>query len=111
MPHCIIEHSIEIDGNILIPLVHSGAIESGLFEPEGSDIKVRAIAYSNYQTGSVDINFIHVTLKILSGRDLKQKSKLTHLVLQKLETLSMTNCSISVDVEDIERDSYAKVIT
>ena len=110
MPHCIIEHSTEIEGSTLIPLVHGGALESELFDPEGSDIKVRAIPYLNYQTGSVDINFIHVTLKVLSGRNLKQKSKLSHLVLEKLKTLSMSKCSISVEVVDIERDSYAKVV-
>lgn len=110
MPHCIIEHSSEIDGNSLVSLVHNAALASELFDPEGSDIKVRAIAFSNYQTGSVDINFIHVTLKILSGRSMVQKSKLSHLVLQKIESLSLTGCSISVEIDDIVRESYAKVI-
>ncbi|MDO6612336.1 5-carboxymethyl-2-hydroxymuconate Delta-isomerase [Shewanella sp. 1_MG-2023] len=110
MPHCIIEHSTEIDGNLLVPLVHRGALTSNLFDPEGSDIKVRAIAYSHYQTGAVDINFIHVTLKILSGRDVEQKSKLTQLVLAQLKALSIKDCSISVEVDDIDRESYAKVV-
>lgn len=110
MPHCIIEHSTEISGKTLIPLVHHGALESELFDPEGSDIKIRTIPYSNYRTGSVNINFIHVTLKILSGRCAEQKSKLSHLVLEKLQTLERSKCSISVEVVDIDRDSYAKVI-
>ena len=45
MPHCIIEHSNEIDGSALIPLVHKGASESGLFQAEGSEVKVRAMSY------------------------------------------------------------------
>jgi len=110
VPHCIIEHSEEVNGSALVPLVHNGALKSQLFDPNGSDIKVRAIAYSNYQTGSVDINFIHVTLKILSGRDAAQKSKLSNLVLQQLHTLSLIDCSISVEVYDIDRDSYTKVV-
>jgi 5-carboxymethyl-2-hydroxymuconate isomerase len=110
MPHCIIEHSPEIEGNSLIKLVHRGALESKLFDPDGSDIKVRAISYTNFQTGSVDIGFIHVTLRILSGRSFEQKSQLSYLVLQKLQSLTLSNCSISVDVVDIDRDSYAKVI-
>ena len=110
MPHCIIEHSSSIEGNKLVSLVHCGALESELFDPQGSDIKVRAVAYSNYQTGSVDINFIHVTLKILSGRSSEQKSKLSQLVLQKINSLFMKNCSISVEVEDIDRETYAKVV-
>lgn len=110
MPHCVIEHSAEIDGEALVFLVYKGALESSLFEAEGSDIKVRAVPYSNFKTGNVDINFVHVALKILSGRNVTQKTKLTHLVLAQLKTLQITNCSISVEVIDIDRDSYAKVI-
>ena len=110
MPNCIVEHSAEIDGAALVPLVHRGALESKLFESEGSDIKVRAIPYSNYQTGSVNINFVHVTLKILSGRNLDQKSNLSRLVLENIEGLLSSDCSISVEVVDIDRDSYAKVV-
>ena len=110
MPHCVIEHSDNIDGKCIVSLVYKGALESNLFESEGSDIKVRALPYSLYQTGSVNISFIHVTLKILSGRNLEQKSALTQLVLKQLQSLEMTNCSISVEVADIDRASYAKVI-
>jgi len=110
VPHCVIEHSANIDGNTLIPLVYKGALESNLFEAVGSDIKVRALSYSNYQTGSVNIDFVHVTLKILSGRNVEQKTILSQLVLDQLKTLSKTNCSISVEIADIERVSYAKVV-
>ena len=110
MPHCVIEHSAKIDGETLISSVYEGALKSNLFEPEGSDIKVRAVPYSNFKTGNVDINFVHVTLKILSGRSLIQKTDLTHLVLEQLKTLQITNCSISVEVADIDRASYAKVV-
>lgn len=110
MPHCIVEHSSTIDGNALIPLVFAGALESKLFEIDGSDIKVRAIPYSNYQTGNVDIGFVHVTLKILSGRTIEQKSKLSLLVLEKLKIQNLVNCSISVEVVDIDRVSYSKVV-
>lgn len=110
MPHCIIEHSAQIDGAILVPLVHQGALDSGLFEPEGSDIKVRAMSYANYQTGSVDIHFVHVGLRILSGRTPDQKLHLSGLVLEKLKSKLRCDCSISVEVIDVDRQSYAKVI-
>ncbi|GLX77325.1 hypothetical protein tinsulaeT_06650 [Thalassotalea insulae] len=110
MPHCVIEHSANIDGETLVPLVYKGALASNLFDPEGSDIKVRALPYANYQTGKLNLSFIHVTLNILSGRNSEQKSALTQLVLGQLKTLTMTNCSISVEVADIDRASYAKVI-
>lgn len=111
MPHCVIEHSDKIDGSSLISSVHKGALESNLFESEGSDIKVRAVPYSNFKTGNVNIGFIHVTLKILSGRNIDQKTNLSQLVLGQLQMLQITNCSISVEVLDIDRTSYAKAIT
>lgn len=110
MPHCVIEHSADIDGSLLVSQVHRGALASGLFDPEGSDIKVRALSYSNYQTGSVDIAFVHVTLKILSGRSTEQKSALTQQVLEQLKSGVVANCSLSVEVADIDRASYAKII-
>ena len=110
MPHCVVEHSSAIDGNTLIPLVFAGALESKLFEIDGSDIKVRAMPYSNYQTGNMDVGFVHVTLKILSGRTIDQKSMLSKLVLEKLKTQNLVNCSISVEVVDIDRVSYSKVV-
>lgn len=88
----------------------SGALESELFEFDGSDIKVRALSFSNYQSGKEKIDFIHVTLKILSGRSSNQKEMLSQLVLKQLITLGLTNCSMSVEVIDIDRPSYSKVV-
>ena len=116
MPHCIIEHSSNLESNTLIPLVFSACQESLLFAKDSSDIKVRAIEFTQYQTGIlqndiVQVDFIHVTLKILSGRDTQQKLMLSNLVLSSLETLKLTNCSTSVEVLDVDRASYAKVVT
>lgn len=111
MPHCVIEHSDNIDGNTLVPLVYAGALKSSLFESEGSDIKIRALSYANYQTGNVNIGFVHVTLKILSGRTPEQKKALTKLVLEQVNTLAMMQCSISVEVADVDRASYAKIVS
>lgn len=110
MPHCIVEHSSTINGNTLIPLVFSGALKSKLFEDDGSDIKVRTLSFENYQTGKQKTDFAHITLKILSGRNKQQKIILSQLVLEQLKTLNLANCSITVEVVDIDRASYAKII-
>ena len=78
MPHCIIEHSSFIEPVELNQKVFQGVLETNLFEPEGSDIKVRSIAYANYQTGSAREDFIHVTLRILSGRSEQDKLLLSN---------------------------------
>ncbi|MBO9491980.1 5-carboxymethyl-2-hydroxymuconate Delta-isomerase [Endozoicomonas sp. G2_1] len=110
MPHCIIEYSSRLNGELLVNLVHQGALASDLFQSEGSDIKVRAMPYQSFKTGSVNLDFIHVTMRILPGRSAEQKSMLTGLVLQQLQTMALEGCSISVEVADIDKASYAKVI-
>ena len=56
------------------------------------------------------MDFIHVTLKILSGRSIEQKTMLSRSVLGMLEMFVLEKASISVEVVDIERESYAKVV-
>lgn len=111
MPHCIIEHSVQINSELLVPLVFSGALESELFEADGSDIKVRAQAFTDYQTGLTSADFVHVTLKILSGRTLDQKQALSQGVLSALASLGLTQCAITVEVLDIDRASYSKLVS
>ena len=111
MPHCIIEHSSEINGKTLMPLVFDGTVNSQLFEIDGSDIKVRALAYDDFITGNSALNFIHVTLKILSGRNTEQKLMLSNLVLEKLKVHDIKGCAISVEILDIERATYTKEVT
>ncbi|WP_234257299.1 5-carboxymethyl-2-hydroxymuconate Delta-isomerase [Pectobacterium sp. IFB5596] len=110
MPHCIAEHSSDIDVNALLPAIYHGALESGLFESDGSDIKVRSIAYEQYTTGGERASFIHVAIKVLSGRTGEQKSKLSDRVLHKIEALGLKNLSVTIEVIDMERLCYAKKI-
>ena len=110
MPHCLIEHSVTIDSKSLLPVVFTGTLNSNLFEPDGSDIKVRAIPYESYLVGKDKQNFIHIVLKILSGRSIENKEKLSNSVLTQLQTLELKDCSITVEVVDIDKSCYAKVV-
>ncbi|WP_428025573.1 5-carboxymethyl-2-hydroxymuconate Delta-isomerase [Arcobacter sp.] len=110
MPHCIVEHSINLDSDLFVEKVFMGALSTGLFEPDGRDIKVRALGYSSYMTGPKRSDFIHVSLKILSGRTPKQKLSLSDAVIEELVALAYNDVSITVEVVDMDRDSYRKVI-
>ena len=110
MPHCIIEHSSTINGNDLLPLVFQGALNTGLFEDDGSDIKVRAQPFCDYQIGRSKSDFIHVVLKILSGRSTNDKQKLSKRVLEQLSSLNFKSCSITVEVVDMDKNSYLKIV-
>jgi 5-carboxymethyl-2-hydroxymuconate isomerase len=111
VPHCIVEHSATLDSELILPLVFSGAMKSGLFEDDGSDIKVRALAYRSYLTGPEKSDFVHVALKILSGRTPEQKQVLSKSVLAQLQRLETHKCSLTVEVVDMDRDSYSKLLS
>ncbi|WP_432474257.1 5-carboxymethyl-2-hydroxymuconate Delta-isomerase [Amphritea sp. HPY] len=119
MPHCIIEYAKGLEDSLdistLVATVHTGAFRTGLFAE--ADIKTRAIAYEYFQTGSTDTPFIHVTVRILSGRTRQQKSLLTRQILAQLRQLQNLQkiqqgsaLSLTVEVLDIERETYAKAI-
>ena len=110
MPHCIIDYSPEVAGQIdidtLLDAVHQGAMESDLF-PE-YDIKTRALAYPHHRTGQTCDSFVHVALHLLSGRSDAQKSMLSECILSRIEPLLPRVVSVSVEILDIHRESYRK---
>ena len=112
MPHCIIEYSKDLENSVkplaLINAVHQGALASQLFDE--SHIKTRARAYSRYKTGTGDSRFLHVTAHILSGRNSEQKTKLSRTILSQLESLDLTEVTITVQICDIETGSYSKTV-
>ncbi|WP_299073599.1 5-carboxymethyl-2-hydroxymuconate Delta-isomerase [uncultured Paraglaciecola sp.] len=112
MPHCIVEYSKVVEDKLpiktLISSLHQSVFESGLFEE--SSIKTRALAYTDYQTGVSDTAFIHITLKILQGRNHQQKRALTRLVMDKLSVVVTSPISLSIEVMDIEKISYKWVM-
>jgi 5-carboxymethyl-2-hydroxymuconate isomerase len=118
MPHCIIEYSEELNKelkvNQLMSAVFTGAVQSLLFTK--ADIKVRVLPYEYFYTEVTDESidnkqrFIHVCYKILSGRTQEQRQKLSRLVLSHLNQLKIIATSISVEIVDMERESYNKKI-
>lgn len=113
MPHCIIEYSAKITETLpveqLMHAVYKGANQSELFT--ASDIKVRATAFDDFYLPGAEQAFVHVNLKILSGRDLAQRKSLSESVGNQLERLGIENAAITVEVTNIEKESYAKKLT
>jgi len=119
MPHCIIEYSEELTQELdiqeVMSAVFSGAVKSSLFS--SNDIKVRATPFTYFYAGSESEDkkyqqrFIHVCCKILSGRNLAQRQKLSELVLSQLKSFAIKSVSISVEIVDMERESYNKRVS
>ena len=112
MPHCVVEYASklknEVPTKLLLNAVYQGALKSDLFDP--SDIKVRSVAYDDHQAGDVKLNFIHVSLRILDGRTTEQKHSLSNKVLDELLSFGLNDISLTVEVSDIERATYAKKV-
>lgn len=88
--------------------MYQGTLASDLFEPQ--DIKTRTQSFSEYQAGEVKESFVHITAKILSGRNLEQRRALSQSILSQLESLNLCRISLTVEVVEIEKESYAKVV-
>ncbi|MGB0894799.1 MAG: 5-carboxymethyl-2-hydroxymuconate Delta-isomerase [Parashewanella sp.] len=108
MPHCIIEHSDEFNPTPLIEAVLKAALASRLFQSK--DIKLRAQGFRDYQIGFKRSAFIHVTLKILSGRNDEQKLQLSRLVIEQLASLGYEQVTLTAEVIDIDKNSYSKEV-
>ncbi|MFT7388377.1 MAG: 5-carboxymethyl-2-hydroxymuconate isomerase [Candidatus Endobugula sp.] len=129
MPHCIIEYASALTSitspEALIQSVHSGAVNSGLFNV--ADIKLRAIPFDHYMSGAQkfdaalltsspsmkgngNLPFIHVCVKMLSGRTPEQRHHLSKSILEALSRLPLPSISLTVEVVEIEAQSYGKLI-
>lgn len=111
MPHCIVEYARDLSEHIDISdtlhTIHNSANNTGLFNEAA--IKVRAIPCDHYLVGGKLRPFIHVTAKILDGRTTAQKSQLSQALLQGLQTLALTDTSLTVEVVDMDQQSYGKI--
>ena len=112
MPHCVIEYSKPLENQVsekqLMDLVFEGALSSQLFDIK--TIKCRAIGYQSYLSKAGEGDFIHITIRILAGRTIEQKSTLSQCVMQNLADIGLKDISMTVDICDIETQCYAKVI-
>jgi 5-carboxymethyl-2-hydroxymuconate isomerase len=110
MPHCIVEYSEDVAEQVsieeLVEAAHLGVLSSGLFDEY--DIKTRAVAYTFHRTGSTRDSFVHVTVRLLSGRDDAQKANLSKKLLTRIEPMLPEVVSVGVEICDIHKDSYRK---
>ena len=113
MPHCIIEYSKDLNETVnieeLVNTVFNGAVNSELFS--SSHIKTRALTYNHYLVGETKTNFIHITVKLLTGRNSDQRKLLSDSIISELKKMTLPPISISVEVVDMEKESYVKLET
>ena len=117
MPHLILEYSNNLPAGTDVPVVlrrlHDALAALGPFDV--ADIKSRAVAHNVFVAGSgaSDAAFVHVELAILSGRDPETRraagAALLDVLREELAELYDTHpCSLTVEVREMDRASYAK---
>lgn len=120
MPHLIIEHSANISKNS-VKLLGKG-IQDKIDLLEGNfqadECRVRSFSFDEYLVGKSDqstSSFIHISLKVLTGRSLeirqnlaKEVAEFTHQFISNLN-LPSQRCEISVDIIEMTRDTYQKI--
>lgn len=118
MPHIIVEYSDNLpafDQQDLLYTIHQGLIATDLVQAH--DVKSRIQVNPTYLIGlgQVDQGYIHVQLRILTGRTEAQKAILQDQVLAALQQIQFTasgNLTIQLSSELIEmpRALYRKAI-
>ncbi len=110
MPHLIIEYAQELatadQVTQMLDAVHDAAYATGLFEQ--SHIRTRAIPVEFYRTGTSRAPFVHAQLRIHSGRDATQKRLLSGAVLTALCDQGWDAESVTVEVVDMDKQTYAR---
>lgn len=120
MPHIIIETSKNILASESLKIGQEiqqimKKIVEGNFDPD--QCKIRVINYENYIVGleENDENFIHISIKILAGRAVEVRQKLASQSFEfvndfyKNLKLSQKRCDISIDIIEMNRETYQKI--
>jgi len=111
MPHITVEYAGHLDEvhcmTGLCQTLFDTAAASGVF-PDKSAIKVRAIPCPFSHIGTDPQSFVHVTIRLLLGRDETTKAELTRSILTALDQALPDVGSLSVDIKDIDTATYAK---
>jgi len=112
MPHCIIEYTRNVEDQIkiskLVEVAYEGVVSSGIFNPKA--IKVRAIPFEFYKSGLERSDYIHVKLRILSGRTIEQKKEISDYMIECIKPHIGQTKSLTLEVIDMDIRSYGKYI-
>ena len=120
MPHLIIEHSSNIkQASVKILEQEIQEIMNGVEGNFDADqCKCRSLSFDEYFVGRPDqstSSFIHITLKVLSGRSVEIRKNLAEKISEfttKFFTdlkLTTNRCDISIDIVEMDRNTYQKM--
>ena len=111
MPHIIVEYAEQLEKDIkidaILDVIHNAIADSGLYK--ASQIKTRAYSFNKFTNADSAESYIHIQARIKSGRDTDNKKQLSNAIIKSLADLNIPASAITVEVVDMERESYGKV--
>lgn len=119
MPHLILECSQKMREELsfadFFKTMHETIAE--VASTKVGNCKARVLSYEEYYLGENEKGeggFIHLQIRILEGRNLAVKQEMSERALSMLKELCqeknqcMDNIQITIEIQDIDRSSYAK---
>ncbi len=110
MPHIVVEYSTNVEPAIrsskLLPALHQAVQATNLFDPQA--IKARSIGYADIVLPEGAVSFVHVTVSILSGRTMDQRSALNDAVFGALKSAMPQVDKLSSDIREMTAETYRK---
>ena len=120
MPHLVIEHSADIQNlqiqNLQKEIQDIMSKVEGNFDPD--QCKCRSVSFAEYLVGNPNQNtssFIHITLKVLTGRTAEVRKNLSQKIAEFTKifftnlNLKTSRCEISVDLVEMDAQTYQKI--
>lgn len=112
MPHIIVEYQEQAIAPTqiepVLAAIHDAISTSGLFEP--NQIKTRAYQFTTHTNAGEYRPYVHVQARIKSGRNSENKKQLAKVILGAFEKFSLSASVVTVEVIDMDRDSYGKFV-
>lgn len=118
MPHIIVEHSIndishQQTNDLLLAINQTISATEGNFDIGAC--KARAINYNNFVVadGKTNHNFMHISVMILEGRDIKIRKTLAENLIKMVGKFLQNNnlsqkVDLSVDISELIKEIYQK---
>jgi len=110
VPHIIVEYSEQLIGEdevqTMLQSVHRSIVDSGLFIE--NQIKTRAYPFKAFTKGGGNDPYVHIQARIKFGRDANDKKRLGEEILTGFKKLNIQASVITVEIIDMDRESYGK---
>ncbi|EGA69861.1 5-carboxymethyl-2-hydroxymuconate isomerase [Vibrio sinaloensis DSM 21326] len=114
MPNLVMEYSNSVDERVnvqgLLEDLHKVALQSGLFDV--GSVKSRALRCHHWLVGDEgdSVDFIHISFELLDGRTAEQKCELSRQLMTVLQEQASHVRSLTVNMRDMDKESFQKVI-